>query len=118
MHQNSDYLFMSYGNGALSKNSSAKKADCSLDDLFDYLSAKGAEVPYAYAQILITIDDYQCGLGCFDTIEVIDWEGIASISWHTFLNAGVLPGHEYLITGMVLKIRQRQPCSESIKCFV
>lgn len=32
---------MSYGNGALSKNSSAKKADCSLDDLFDYLSAKG-----------------------------------------------------------------------------
>lgn len=32
--------------------------------------------------------------------------------------AGVLFGHEYLITGTVLKIRQRQPCSESIRCFV
>ena len=83
------------GNSASEVSVLEDKQDCPLNELFDYLSEEGEGMPYAYAQVYITVIDAEEE----ETEEVlensytefrqdiVEMEGVADVSWQTFQTA-------------------------------
>lgn len=71
-----------------SKEDLKDRQDCPLDELFDYLEEQGAGIPYAYAQIFITVTDGNeektKDLDYWNRQDLVDMEGVADILWQSF----------------------------------
>lgn len=71
------------------------KEDCTLEELFDYLSEEGTGIPYAYAQILISVSDAEeeeteeVSEASYSEFrqDIVEMEGVADVSWQTFQTA-------------------------------
>lgn len=71
------------------------KQNCPLDELFDYLNKEGAGIPYAYAQIFLTVSDAneeemeESSEASFSDFrqDLVEMEGTADISWQIFQSA-------------------------------
>lgn len=77
------------------------RKNCPLNELFDYLNEEGAGIPFAYAKIIITINDTDNAEPAEAAPEsdsefrqdIIDMNGVADISWQTFQTSEEFQNH-------------------------